>query len=505
MPTPTPTAEPTPTATPTPTPTPEPTPPPLPPESHPTVVFLGDVAAARQAEITALTLDIVTFFWERLDARTIGFTLYFVADAETGIEKMTEVLGHAPALQCSIAEGNVVFFHESCAESWIAHEYFHALQTIWAPEELLPASETGWERGAWWLIEGSAYYAQMRYLERMHRDNPNYHAESVDTRRRLLSFDVVPLRDAETYFTRHSAGSEPLVAALAIDWIAGQTGEAAVINYFRLLPESTDWRTAFRDSFDMTTDEFYEAFEAHAAEVIPVRREIRGVVLGPDGEPVTRWRMDVLAQSVDSGRTEDGRDILFGGVFGLLVPDGSYELWVRARCAHSSPFIGWYGGEAGVLPSRDQAEPVVVAGSDVRGIEIKLRVEPSEMFTICDFGPLRTVGGTVVGPDGRPLRGVRVDAWDRVRYGALGRDQVLTGADGSFVLQLPDGTFSVVPLLFREREPGWITRTGIGWLALSNYQYAMDPTVITVDGADVSGVRIQILTERIHPTHFPDP
>ncbi len=345
----------------------------------------------------------------------------------------------------------------------------------------------------------------MRYLERMHRDNPNYHAESIDTRRRLLSFDAVPLRDAETYFTRHSAGSEPLVAALAIDWITRQTGEAAVINYFRLLPESTDWRTAFRDSFDMTTDEFYEAFEAHAAEVIPVRREIRGVVLGPDGEPVTHWRMDVLAQSVDSGRAEDGRGVFFGGVFGLLVPDGSYELWLRARCAHRSPFIGWHGGEAGVVLSRDQAERVVVTGSDVTGIEIRLTVEPSERHPLCDFGPLRAVSGTVVAPDGRPLRGVRVDAGDRVRYGALGQDQVLTGDDGSFVLHLPDGTFSVAPLLFRERKPGWISRTGAGWLTLLGGQYAVDPNVITVDGSDVSGVHIQILTERIHPTHFPDP
>ncbi len=444
----------------------------------------------------------MTFFWERLDARTIGFTLYFVADEEAGIEKMTEVLGHAPALQCSIAEGNVVFFHEWCAESWIAHEYFHALQTIWAPEELLPASDTGWERGAWWLIEGSAYYAQMRYFERVHRDNPNYHAESVDTRRRLLSFDVVPLRDAETYFTRHDAGSKPLVAALAIDWIAGQTGEAAVINYFRLLPESTDWRTAFRDSFNMTTDEFYEAFEAHAAEVIPVRRELRGVVLGPDGEPVTRWRLDVLASPVDSDRPEDGQGILFGGVFGLLVPDGTYELWVRARCAHRSPFIGWHAGEAGVVLSRDQAERVVVAGSDVSGIEIRLAVEPSERHLLCDFGPLRAVSGTVVGPDGQPLRGVRVDALDRVRYGGLGQDAVLTGDDGSFVLHLPDGVFSVAPLLFSETQPGRIVDAGTGWLTLWNDQYVADPESVTVEGADVSGVRIQILKRDIPPVHL---
>ena len=463
-------------------------------------MFLGVVALDRQAEITELTLDIMAFFAERFDTIAGDFTLYVVANEEERIAKMEEVLGDTPPLQCGLAQGNVAFVQLWCANA-IAHEYFHVLQEVWAPKAQVPASDTGWEWGAWWLFEGSAEYAEMRYFEMVNATDPDYYTRGLNTRERFMSFDPTPLRDLETYIPRFATTPFDF-AGVAIDWLVGRTSETAVVNYFRLLPESTNWHSAFLTSFGMTVDEFYEGFAAHTAEAIPVRREVRGVVLGPDGEPVSRWRIDVLASPVDSDRAEDGRDILFGGVFGLLVPDGTYELWVRARCAHRSPFIGWHAGEAGVVLSRDQAERVVVAGSDLSGIEIRLAVEPSERHLLCDFGPLRAVSGTVVGPDGQPLRGVRVDALDRVRYGGLGQDAVLTGDDGSFVLHLPDGVFSVAPLLFSETQPGRIVDAGTGWLTLWNDQYVADPESVTVEGADVSGVRIQILKRDIPPVHL---
>ena len=463
-------------------------------------MFLGDVAPDRQAAITALTLDVMAFFWERFGTLASAFTLYIVNDEEARVARMEEVLGETPPLQCGLAEGNVAFVWLRCAEDAIAHEYFQVLQGVWAPAALLPASDTGWERGAWWLIEGSGNYAKLRYLESVHRTDSSYQRRLTNADRRLLSFDPTPLRDLEAYVPWIPFIPEAL-ATLAVDWLAEQTSDDAVADYFRLLPESADWRAAFRNSFKMTTDDFYQAFESHRAEVIPVRREIRGVVLGPGGGPIERWRIEIVAYPLGSRFEEDKRDAFFGGSFGLLLPDGSYEFRLRAKCGHTATSLGWYGSESDLVPSRVQAERVVVGSSNVSGIEIRLTAEPSAVRDSCDFGPVRTVSGTVVGPDDQPLRGVRVDAWDG-RSRTLGRDRVLTGDDGSFVLQLPDGSYSVVPFLFTESATGWPIIPETGWLMLWSREYVLAPTPLIVEGDDVTGVRIEVLKLDLHPSHL---
>ncbi len=252
--TPSPTPTPTPTATPAPTPTAPPrprptatpvlTPPPIPEESHPEIVFVGDVPADRQPEIRALTLDIMAFFRERFDTVAPVLTLYIVADEEARVAKMEEVLGHAPALQCGLADGETVFIQEWCAQDAIAHEYFHVLQTIWAPDALLPASDTGWERGAWWLIEGSAEYAAMEHGELLNSITGGTYRTGIEFRRWAVSYETIPLSDLENYKAWIATGPYDM-AALAVDWLAGETSDAAVTDYFRSLPESPDWGTAF--------------------------------------------------------------------------------------------------------------------------------------------------------------------------------------------------------------------------------------------------------------------
>ena len=462
-------------------------------------MFPDGLRESMQATLTALTLDVMAFYAQHFGALAPDFTLYVVDDEEAAA-KMTEVLGYAPILSCSLSEGTIAFVRRWCAEDAIASEYFHVLQTTWAPADLLPASDTGRERGAWWLIEGSANYAEMQYLEMVRGTNPNYHVRSINARRSIVSLDPIPLQNIEASLPAIPFVADDL-ATLAVDWLAGQTSDDAVADYFRLLPVSPDWRAAFRNSFNMTTDDFYQAFESHRAEVIPVRREIRGVVLGPGGGPIERWRIEIVAYPLGSRFEEDKRDAFFGGSFGLLLPDGSYEFRLRAKCGHTATSLGWYGSESDLVPSRVQAEPVVVGGSNVSGIEIRLTAEPSAVRDSCDFGPVRTVSGTVVGPDDQPLRGVRVDAWDE-RSRTLGRDRVLTGDDGSFVLQLPDGSYSVVPFLFTESATGWPIIPETGWLMLWSREYVLAPTPLIVEGDDVSGVRIEVLKLDIHPSHL---
>lgn len=56
------------------------------------------------------------------------------------------------------------------------------------------------------------------------------------------------------------------IGALAIDWLVGQTSEAALQQYARTR-FAGDWRGAFRDAFGMSVDQFTREFAAYRAEL----------------------------------------------------------------------------------------------------------------------------------------------------------------------------------------------------------------------------------------------
>ena len=508
------TPSPTPTATPSPTPTvtPAPTPPPIPEDAHPEIVFLGEVAEDLQVEITALTLEVMASFAERFGTLAHDFILYIVAEEEARIAKMQEVLGDAPQLQCGLAEGNVAFVQLACVrEQTIAHEYFHVLQTIWAPAALLPASDTGWDRGAWWLVEGSAEYAAMTYVTSIPGWDPEDDPHSADIHGRLwfLSYStVLSLRELEAYdvyaggpwFSR----SPYDLATLAMNGLALSAGEQAIVDYFRFLPESADWRVAFQRAFEMSVEEAYETFDEYRAEVVPVRRLVAGRVSLADGGSVKHWPISIYAYA-DPSPLDDfyrGNPAHTGGpdhdgIFFLEIPDGSFRLRLSARCRNRNPFLGWYAGADGLVRSRSEAQPVVVQGSDIAGIHIRLPVTPSEVSEVCDFGPRLDVRGTVVGPDDEPLDGVRVVAWEN-RGWNYGGDIVETASDGSFRLSLPDGVFNFRPQLLAEPAD----REGVAWHSLASSFYTLDPTSFAVDGEAILGLEIRILNRRIVDEHI---
>ena len=455
--------------------------PPLPQGAHPEILYLGEVSPERRAEIRSLTLDAMSFFAARFGGLATDFTLYVVNDEAARSEKMTEVLGVDPGLQCGLAEGSVAFVQEWCAVSAIPHEYFHVLQHMWAPDGAATPSDTGWPRGAWWLTEGSAEYAEMRLGEAVGADAGLY-GGWVRMRERASSREPASLRDLESYVP--SSATTPYdVAAVAVDWLVERTGEDALIEYYRVLPESADWRSAFLSVFGMTVDDFYAGFAEHRTAITRPERDVRGVVLKPDGDPVNGWRYTVWASPRDPGGQPFHYAVSFDGSFRLRLEDGSYDLQVTARCGEKYVALGWYAGESGLL-DREYAEPVVVSGPDVAPVEIELQALPPEFDPRCDFGPRRAVRGAVSGPDGEPLCGIDVYAWDRDHSGAFGRDSDVTQEDGTFVLHLPDGVFRVSLVAWtnqRLRIPAWAD------------EYDVKPdSFVTVDGADIAGIEISV-------------
>lgn len=69
---------------------------------------------------------------------------------------------------------------------------------------------------------------------------------------------------------------------------------------------------------------------------------------------------------------------------------------------------------------------MAVGATDAAGIEIELPFTPE---ALC--GRDRTISGTVLGPDGQPVEGVWVEAFDK--------EWLLTGQNGTFEFVVPEG------------------------------------------------------------------
>ena len=107
-----------------------------------------------------------------------------------------------------------------------------------------------------------------------------------------------------------------------------------------------------------------------------MRRDVRGVVLGPDGKLVEGWRIDIEAFPEGAqGRfdlREDATNEVFHGDFTSPLPDGTYVLALVTRCPGGWVDLGWYGGESGFTASYEDAAHVVVEGENIDGLVIRL-------------------------------------------------------------------------------------------------------------------------------------
>ena len=114
----------------------------------------------------------------------------------------------------------------------------------------------------------------------------------------------------------------------------------------------------------------------------PDPRAIRGMVLGPDGQP-----LGVVALWFN---TEEGNywvDVKDDGAFEIEVPPGTYLIEVNFLVGNQYYFLGWYDG-AGITTIPDEALGVRVEGSDIEGIDIHSELAAEEM--LCPDGEHRS-------------------------------------------------------------------------------------------------------------------
>ena len=101
------------------------------------------------------------------------------------------------------------------------------------------------------------------------------------------------------------------------------------------------------------------------------------------------------------------------------------------------------------------------------------------------------IRGVIVDPDGRPLSGVGLLAWqgdiDNSRWG-------LTGPDGTFVIRVPDGSYQLDVYAAPESTcAGYYNGEGI----TTSHEEAV---MVTVEGTDIEGITIRLPAL---PQHLP--
>ncbi len=295
----------------------------------PTFVFLGDVPEAQQEEVRKRTADIVGFFDELYGIHVPGLTLYFSETVPLLQGATEEVLGVSRTVACGEYSDGSMFVASRCAERAIEHEYFHAIQHHLAPT-------TTW--GPWWLQEGAAEFASILFRDATGRES---YDDAIDFIRWALSYSLIELEDLDVVQGVFVSDSLHQISTLAASHLASDASEQSFVDYYSSLSDSVSWRDTFHTTFGITVPDFYSSFSSYRSDVVVVRHAVRGAIVGPDGEPVHRWRIDIEAFPVGSNRHGDLRvdssSEGLDGTFTSELPDGTYELSLATRCISNPP------------------------------------------------------------------------------------------------------------------------------------------------------------------------
>ncbi|MXY37249.1 MAG: hypothetical protein F4Y54_10920, partial [Dehalococcoidia bacterium] len=280
--TPTPMASPVPTASPAvPSPTPSA---PGDPDDLPAIHFWGDVPESQQVAIRARTAGVVAFFEARYGVRVPDLEIHVGAD-EAALEDATESASEGAWVGfAQYRDGLLFIWMDGAVSGGIEHLYFNAIQDYLSQ---------GRDRGPAWLNEGAAVYAAHLYRHALGERSID---EGMEIARWGASYVSVPLEELDNKKpTSPWFNAEGSLAAVAVGWLIERGGEDSLISYYRHLPGSETWTEAFEVAFNLPFSEVYAAFAAYRAEIVAVRRDVSGIVLGSDGKPVEDWRIDIEA------------------------------------------------------------------------------------------------------------------------------------------------------------------------------------------------------------------
>lgn len=348
----------------------------------PVVVFLGDIEPSDQATHESAVEMVVALFSERFGVETVDSTVFVGANVESVEPIHWMLFEDAPQANfCGGRHGPAFVYAASCDDPLAGHlgrSYFIFVRDRLAPWGELPATEDGYSRmGPHWLDHGTYVYAEL--LSREAAGTTDYESERTTRieRAQANAADLRSLATSEGWDAANDSDQDGWVLGfLAAERLAEIAGDDAIFDYFRLLPSSAGWRDAFEGAFGLTVDDFYEDFEVHRAGIAPVLPQIRGLVLGPDGEPVEGAGLWLRWHSATGAYIEFARTAA-DGTFRFAARDGSYRLTLMEYFDGDWVTYGQYGGPTGF--STGSITVIEVDGADVTDIVIRLPSPLSEL------------------------------------------------------------------------------------------------------------------------------
>ena len=230
--------------------------------STPPISFYGDLPQQVRDDVLDRDRALEGFFAERFAVLGSGVQIHVGSDADAMRVVHVAIFGAVPRQDICVRHTPtaVIISGSRCVEQFsmdqLARVYLRGLVPVntdpWHPS--LPE----------WLDAGSELYvlAQARHAlgsedALRYRDGQVVGATQT----------AVPLRDLEQ-------GENPSevtglaargLGFLAVEWLADHAGEPAIFEFFRRLPSSADWASAFERAFAVSTDDFFDAFEEYRA------------------------------------------------------------------------------------------------------------------------------------------------------------------------------------------------------------------------------------------------
>ena len=246
--------------------------------STPPISFYGDLPQQVRDDVLDRYRALEGFFAERFAVLGSGVQIHVGSDADALRVPHLAIFG-------SVTRGDICVRHtptaviisgSRCVEQFsleqLARLYFRSL----VPVDTDPRRPSFPE----WLDAGPELYvlAQARHALGS-EDTLRYRDGQVVGARQT----AVPLRDLE------QGGNLSEVTGLAarglgfltVEWLADHAGEPAIFEFFRRLPSSADWASAFERAFAISVEDFFDAFEEYRAQTFPPLPHLAGDATKP--------------------------------------------------------------------------------------------------------------------------------------------------------------------------------------------------------------------------------
>jgi len=202
---------------------------------------------------------------------------------------------------------------------------------------------------------------------------------------------------------------------------------------------------------------------------------ISGSFVSAQGNPVPDVNVNLVgAVSSDGFNSPSTRTDENGSFVFTSVPDGTYGISFYSDGACGGNSALYYASPSGISVQATDAKPITVEGSDVGGITV-----------ICP--QTYAISGTVLGPSGKPLSSISIQAAGDDNYGWT--DSL---ADGSFsITGLTPGDYMLsVQDESGANQGGWVGPSGL-------VQSSSQATTFTITSSDLAGVSIAGLTKAL--------